>query len=146
LLLEDETAARSALCELARITKPGGTIWVGEVSEVDEYVDQTMRQESLVRWLGWRWNKAGKRAFAESLGQLARAALSHKPFVIVRQSHFYSGPENFLEMAVSCGMECKEYFRSKGLNPERGVIESKCRYDYIFSKRAGPPNGVGEPG
>lgn len=134
LLLDTASVVQRALDEFWRIAKPNARLFLGEVSERDEYVSETKLARSPWEWLVWQWRNNGKRAFGESLWKYVRARTMRKNMIVVSQSHFYGSPPEIIAMANQSQWHLDTYFRSRLFSVENGIVESKSRYDYIFSK------------
>jgi SAM-dependent methyltransferase len=125
---------QAALREMARIARPGATIWVGEISVVDEYAHYGMyRGNSMTAYLWHLLRHHGLRSFLGMIRRWLKAVAGSEQIVLNSAGIFYAGPEKMVSLAESCGLRLKTYFRHKRLDKERRVVDSEFRYDYIFS-------------
>jgi hypothetical protein len=129
---EDEMTA--ALREIARIARPGATIWVGEIPDVDEYAHYGIYRGSSM--LGLLWHVLmhnGLRAFLGMVRRWARAVFGDERIVLNSAGIFFAGPEKMVALAEGCGLRLKTYFRHKELDDAGKPVDSQFRYDYIFT-------------
>jgi hypothetical protein len=134
MYLPGENDVKAALREIARIARPGATIWVGEIPEIDEYAYYGSYRGASMSGLLWHILKHnGLRAFLGMVRRWARAVFGDERIVLNSAGIFYAGPEEMVAMAESCGLRLKTYFRHKELDREGKAVDSQFRYDYIFT-------------
>ncbi len=134
LYLPSEDDIRAALREMARVARPGATIWIGEMPEIDEYV--YYGQYHGTSMLGFLWHLLrhnGMRPFLGMVRRWAKALVGNEQIVLNSARTFYANPEKMISMAKACGLSLKSYFRHK--EPDEGgeVRDSRTRYDYVFT-------------
>jgi hypothetical protein len=62
-----------------------------------------------------------------------KAAIGRDQIVLNSAGLFYAGPEKIIALAKSSGLRLKTYFRHQEVDGGRKVVDSNCRYDYIFT-------------
>jgi len=134
ILFAREEDVRAALCEMARIAQPGATIWVGEITEIDECAYYGMyRGHSMFGLLWHLLRHNGLRSFLGMIRRWLKAVTGSYQIVLNSARNFYVKPDNMISLAQDCGLQLKTYFRHKELDPAGNVVESKFRYNYIFT-------------
>jgi ubiquinone/menaquinone biosynthesis C-methylase UbiE len=132
--LPSEEDVASTLREIARIARPDATIWIGEVSEIDEYTHYRMyRGTSMPAFLWHLLTHNGLRAFLGMIKRWAKATFGKEQIVLNSAGFFYAKPEKLISMAESAGLRLRTYFRHKDLNDAGKIRECDFRYDYIFT-------------
>lgn len=132
--LPSEDDIRAALCEMARIARPGATIWIGEMPEIDEYEHYGMyRGTSMLAFLWHLMKHNGLRAFAGMIRRWLKAVAGSEQIILNSAGMLYVGPEKMLQLAESCGLRLRTYFRHRELEGSGKVVNSKFRYDYVFT-------------
>jgi SAM-dependent methyltransferase len=132
--LSTEKAVRSSLREIARIARPGAIIWVGEmpVAEEGEHY-RRYRGNSMIAFLWFLLRHNGLRSFLGMIRRLLQAVFGSERIILNSAEMFYTEPEAFIPLAEGCGLRLKTHFRHKELDDEGKVVESKFRYDYVFT-------------
>jgi hypothetical protein len=134
ILFPCEEDVRAALREMARIAQPGATIWVGEITEIDECAYYGMyRGHSMPGFLWHLLRHNGLRTFLGMIRRWLRAVTGSEQIILNSARNFYAGPEKMISLAKDCDLQLKTYFRHKELDPAGNVVESKLRYNYIFT-------------
>ncbi len=134
LYLPSERDVPAALREMSRIARPGAMIWVGEMPEIDEYQYYGMyRGNSMVAYLWYLLTHDGVRTFLGMVRRWLKAAIGRDQIVLNSAGLFYAGPEKIIALAKSSGLRLKTYFRHQEVDGGRKVVDSNCRYDYIFT-------------
>jgi hypothetical protein len=119
---------------MARIAQPGATIWVGEITETDECAYYGMyRGHSMPGFLWHLLRHNGLRTFLGMIRRWLRAVTGSEQIILNSARNFYAGPEKMISLAKDCDLQLKTYFRHKELDPAGNVVESKLRYNYIFT-------------
>jgi SAM-dependent methyltransferase len=113
---------RNAIAELARITKPGGTVYIGEIPEAPH---MGIDHSSPVRWLRSLLRCHGPRAAVAGLKDLAVAATSKRELMFYPEPAFFSSPPDIIAVADSC--------RLRELWYERHPFAVE-RWDFLFEK------------
>ncbi len=123
----------SALSEMVRIARPGATIYIGEIPEVDEYAYYQMyRGTSIVRCIWHLRRYHGLRSALGMVRRWLRAAVGLETIVLNSAGLFYATANDFLALSERSGLILKEYFRHRERANE-GITESEVRYDYVFT-------------
>ncbi|MFZ0560765.1 MAG: class I SAM-dependent methyltransferase [Terriglobales bacterium] len=134
ILFPSEEDVKAALREMARIARPGATIWVGEVTDIDECEYYGMyRGHSMPAFLLHLLRHNGLRCFLGMIRRWLKAVTGSEQIVLNSARNFYAGPEKMISLARDCGLQLKTYFRHKELDQQGNVVESKFRYNYIFT-------------
>ncbi|HUM06780.1 MAG TPA: class I SAM-dependent methyltransferase [Terriglobales bacterium] len=134
LYLPSEERVKAALREIARIARPGATILVGEIPEVDEYKHYGMyRGSSMLAYLWHLLTRNGLRSFLGMIRLWWKAVFGQQQIVLNSAGVFHMPHDRFVELATGCGLKLKSCFRHKELNQERAVVDSEFRYDYMFT-------------
>jgi hypothetical protein len=129
-----EEDVQAALREMARIAQPGATIWVGEIPEIDECAYYGMyRGHSMPAFLWHLLRHNGLRSFLGMIRRWLKAVTGSEQIILNSARNFYVGPEKMISLAQACGLQLKTYFRHKELDQDGNVVESKFRYNYIFT-------------
>lgn len=135
LLLESEGEVRAALTEMARIARPGAIVWVGEIPCIDEFALFRMyRGNSMFGLLWYLLAHHGIRAFLGMCRKFAKAALGNERIVLNSARLFYANPATMIELAQSCGLRLNSYSKHEEIDGQGRVVDSKYRYDYLFTK------------
>ncbi|HYM79309.1 MAG TPA: methyltransferase domain-containing protein [Candidatus Dormibacteraeota bacterium] len=135
ILLHSEDRVMSALREMHRIARPGATIWVGEMPEVDEYAVYGKYSGTSMTGMLWHLLKHnGLRAFLGMCRRWLRAAVGKEQIVLNSAGIYYAEPAKMIAMAQACGLRLKTYFRHKDLDQQGNIVDSRFRYDYVFDK------------
>ncbi|MGA2353959.1 MAG: class I SAM-dependent methyltransferase [Terriglobales bacterium] len=125
---------RASLREMARIARPGATIWVGEISEIDGYAYYRMyRGNSMFGFLWHLLRHNGLRSFLGMIRRWLKAVTGSEQIILNSASMFYASPEKMISLAQDCGLQLKTYFRHKELDQAGALVESKFSYNYIFT-------------
>jgi ubiquinone/menaquinone biosynthesis C-methylase UbiE len=134
LYLPSEDDILAALREMARIARPGATIWIGDMPEIDEYAHYGMyRGTSMFALLRHLMKHNGLRAVAGMLRRWLKATVGSEQIVLNSCGILYAGPEKMLQLAETCGLKLKTHFRHREMDESGEVVDSKFRYDYIFT-------------
>jgi hypothetical protein len=132
--LSSEDDVLAAMREMSRIARPGAMIWMGEVSEIDEYAHYGMyRGNSMMAYLWHLLTHSGLRAFLGMTRRWLKATIGSERIVLNSAGMFYAGPEKLILLATSSGLTLKTYFRHEEIDGGSKVVNSKFRYDYIFT-------------
>lgn len=123
-----------ALSEFYRITKVGGTIFIGEMPDSNEMEGRDYGN-SITSWLLWVLKNQGFKSFWTRLKQTVPALFSSEPFVIAPKNMFYMPPVNFIALLAQHGIEVVEHYKHKEIDNEGNIFDSKTRWDYIAVKR-----------
>jgi SAM-dependent methyltransferase len=132
--LASESEVAAALREMARIARPGATVWVGEIPATDEYDQYGMyRGTSMTGLLLHVLRHNGIRSFFGMLRRWLKAVVGNQRIVLNSAGIFWAEPDKMLALAESNGLRLKTYFRHKELDGDGKVVDSKFRYDYVFT-------------
>lgn len=132
--LPSEADILAAMREMARIARPGATIWIGDMPEIDEYAHYGMyRGTSMLALLRHLMKHNGLRAVAGMIRLWLRAVLGSEQIVLNSCGMLYAGPERMLQLAESSGLKLKTYFPHRELDESGEIVDSKFRYDYVFT-------------
>jgi hypothetical protein len=114
---------RQAIAELARITKSGQTVYVGEVPEAPH---NGIEHANPVRWLRSLLRHHGVRAFAAGLKDLTVAATTKREIMFHPDPPFFSSPSEIIAIADACGL--------RELWHQRHPFAME-RWDFLFQKQ-----------
>jgi len=132
--LPTEGDVKAALREMARISRPGATVWIGEVPEIDEQLHYDMyRGASMPGFLWHILKRNGLRSFLGMIRRWIKAVIGKERIVLNSAVIFYAAPEKMVALAQSCGLRLQTCFRHKDLNQEGKIVDSEFRYDYVFT-------------
>jgi SAM-dependent methyltransferase len=132
--LQYQIEVEAGLREIARIARPGATIWIGEVPDIDEYEHYGMyRGDSMVAFLWHLLTRNGVRSFLGMIRRWLKAVLGKEQIVLNSAGAFYITPEKMIALAQGCGLQAKSYSRSKMVDEQGNVTDSEFRYDYLFT-------------
>jgi hypothetical protein len=124
---------KDALEELARISKPRGLVYIGEVPCLNEF-EGKQYGDSIAAWLFWVLRNQGIAEFMARLRQTILALSSREPLLIYPKAHFFSEPDKFVEKATSHGLTLKTHFRHREITSTGDEFDSESRWDYLFEK------------
>ncbi len=134
LYLPGESDVLAAIREMSRISRPGATIWVGEIPEIDEYAHYKMyRGHSMFAYLKHLLRHNGLRSCLGMIRLWLKASLGSEQIILNSAGIFYAGPEKMISLANVGGLRLKTYFRHQEVDEEGKVVDSPFRYDYIFT-------------
>jgi hypothetical protein len=132
--LPSENDIQAAMGEMARIARPDATIWIGDMPEIDEYEYYGIyRGASMLGLLQHLLKNNGPRAAAGMIRRWLKTVVGSEKIVLNSAGMFYAGPEKMLHLAVISGLKLKQYFRHTELDEGGKIVQSKFRYDYIFT-------------
>jgi hypothetical protein len=134
LYLPSESDVRASLREMSRIARPGATIWVGEIPEIDEYAYYGMyRGTSMPAFLWHLLINNGLRSFFGMGRRWLMALTGSEQIVLNSAGMFYAGPEKMVELAQVCGLHLRSQLKHKELDEQGNMVDSMFRYDYTFT-------------
>ena len=132
--LPSEAAVRAALGEIKRVSRSSATIWIGEVPEIDEYSHFGIyRGTSMLGFLWHLLRRNGTRSFFGMIRRWVKAVFGREQIVLNSAGMFYATPDRMRDMAETCGLRLTTFFRHKEVDARGGVLESRFRYDYLFT-------------
>jgi len=134
LILQNEKNVSSALTEFYRVTKLGGTIFIGEMPDSNEMEGENYG-DSISSWLIWVLKNQGVKSFISRLRQTVTALFSSEPFVVAPKNLFYMPPSDFIALLNRHGIEVTKHYRHKEVDGLGNVSDSKTRWNYIGIKR-----------
>lgn len=136
VLLGSTEAAGAALAEIARVAKPGATVFVGEVPEVDEAAALGFyRGGSVLGLLLFLLRHQGLRSFLGMCKRVVMSCFGRHEIVMHPYGFFYARPDEFLAVAGQRGLSIVQYFRHEEACDDMGTPTfSRFRYDYLFRK------------
>jgi ubiquinone/menaquinone biosynthesis C-methylase UbiE len=122
-----------ALHEIARISKKGALIYIGEIPKINEQAGKTYG-DSIIKWLYYVLRTQGLVAFGSRLRQVLRGIFSKEPFIISPKEHFFAEPVAFTALAERHSLQLIEQFPHREITPAGIVFESPTRIDYLFRR------------
>jgi ubiquinone/menaquinone biosynthesis C-methylase UbiE len=129
LLLQDEQRVRNAISEIARITKPGGTVYIGEIPSKDEMQDKSY-DDSIIRWLIWTLKNQGFSNFIHRVRQVFSALTTSEPFIIAPKKVYFSSSNEFIILLENYNFQVINHFRHRLTDSEGSIIECSSRWSY----------------
>ncbi len=123
-----------ALTEFNRITKTGGTIFIGEMPDSDEMAGKNYG-DSIIQWLFWVLKNQDFKSFLKRLKQILTALFSKEPFIIAPKNMFYMAPKDFISLLNQHGFQVIKHYKHKEIDVLGNVYESKTRWNYIGIKK-----------
>lgn len=134
-LLKSEENVVAALREIARVTRPGAKIWLGEIPSANEFqYFKTYCGSSVIGLLWHELRKKGLRAFLSTAKTLLKALIGRETLVLNACEIFHAPPEKFIALAERCGLRPKAHFKYIRKDKSGKLIESPFRYNYVFTK------------
>lgn len=123
VILDDQAAVERALRELARITRKGGMLYVGEIPSDPEATSGA--RSSPTTWIRACASSAGLRAFAYAIRELldASAIRERVPIFYKNENPLWFPPQTFLAMAARAGLKCASQH-----------TDANGRVSYVFNK------------
>lgn len=123
----------TSLREIARVSRNGARIWIGELPRFRE--PASIREfPSYWAMLWWLLRERGPRTFL-GMGRRILTGTQREPVLRTAQS-FWSDPENFIKMASAAGLTIERHFPHRTLDANRQPTESPTRQDYILRSTA----------
>ncbi|MCZ8312840.1 MAG: class I SAM-dependent methyltransferase [Magnetospirillum sp.] len=134
-ILPNEDAVLAAIGEVARVTRPGGLVWIGSVPDRDEnaFYGRTYG-DSIAGWLRFVLRREGPHAALRAALRVARAAVSSEPFVIQPKEVFVCPPDRFAALAASRGLRVLRHFRLRVARNGAQPIESLTRVNFVLER------------
>jgi ubiquinone/menaquinone biosynthesis C-methylase UbiE len=131
--LISQAAVSAALLEIKRITKKGGKVFIGELSDTDEMAGKDYG-DSITAWLAWVLKNQGVKKFGNGLKRVLISLFTAEPFIISSKEGFFMNPNNFIALLESNGFQILKYYRHKEIDLEQNVHDSATRWNYLVSK------------
>jgi len=125
----------ASLREIARIARPSARILIGEIPDKLENAD-VPRHTSIAAKLWWLPRKRGLRSFLGMCRRLAVSFAKRQPILLDlgNQELFFARPEEFLALALECGLTLERYERHQELDRNDKPCDSDSRFNYFFRK------------
>lgn len=136
ILLPDEQVAARALAELARITKVGGSVFVGEHPETDEIDSRVLYGGSLRKRIRYLRRPGAVRASLAVLRDMLRAKLGAGEVVVPPQTIFYCTAERLRAMAKPAGLVVRWSERHMLRERDGTIRPSPTRLDHLLERVA----------
>ena len=124
---------KQSLREFFRITKTGGSIFIGEMPDSNEMAGKKFG-DSIASWLYWVLKTQGFTSFLARLKQCIVAVFSKEPFVISPKTMFYMPPHDFIRLLKEFKIEVKEFYKHIEIDNSGNEFESKTRWNYLCVK------------
>lgn len=139
LLLSGKEEVAEALSELCRITKKGGTVFVGEIPTLDEYTvlnenNLIPQHKSFIERAVIVLKHFGIKEVLIRIINRIKLKINSGIVVHAPPTTYWSSPEEFSELAKTVGLRLKKSFPSSSLAENGSPLVSKTRYDYIFER------------
>ncbi len=137
LLLPDTAAVKASLDEIARITRKGGTVLVGEVPDVAEadlanpVPGKTIHRSAIGRAL----QVFSEKGAWEVVGRLKKrlvATIERRVHLLSPPTTYWTSPQDFIEIADSSGLRFVRMYRSPTLTISAEPAEIDTRWNYVF--------------
>lgn len=147
LLLQDEASVEAAIQEMFRITKCGGTIFVGEMPCLDERkVTETglapapapAMNRSVISRIQTYYRELGLLGLIERIKQAAMRRISNNVIVVGLPPTVWMEPDSFIEMIKRNNLSLKRFWRHKKIDAAGTVSEHYSRYNYLAIKNNAP--------
>jgi SAM-dependent methyltransferase len=134
-ILPSEDDVRAAIGEVARVTRPGGHIWIGSVPDRDEnaYYGRTYG-DSILGWLAFVLKRNGLRAAWRAALRVVRATVTSEPFVIQPKEVFVCPPDRFIALAATHGLRVTWHDRLRLARRDDQPQESLTRFNFMLSR------------
>lgn len=130
IVLGGSKEVAAALSEFRRITKPGATLFIGEVPDCDEFADRRYG-DSISGWLAWVLKTQGAVAFLNRLRQTMRGLVSREPFIVGPKVIFHLPPAEFIGLLARHGFSTTAHFRHREIDAQGRPQESSTRWNYL---------------
>jgi len=137
LLLPDVAAVKASLNEIARITRKGGMVLVGEVPDVAEaeitnpVPGNTAHRSAIGRALQVFSDK-GTGEVVRRLKNRLVATIERRVHVLSPPTTYWTSPQDFIEIADSSGLRFLRMYRSPTLTMTAEPAENETRWNYLF--------------
>jgi SAM-dependent methyltransferase len=123
----------ACVLELARIARPGGIVYLGELPDVNE-VNQRGYGDSILAWLAWSYKHNGFFKFLDNVGLVLKGAFGGEPFVIKPKHQFHIAPSEFLQIAAAKGIPIADHSPHTEISSQGTVTQSLTRWNYLARK------------
>jgi SAM-dependent methyltransferase len=133
LFLAPPDKIEASLAEMARITRPGGRVWIGEMPKEAENTDSPV-YTSVIKLLWFLLRHRGLRTFLGMCKIIALTTWRREPFIMNTgpSIRFYAQPVAFREQAAKVGLKLQKCCTSRTLDPEGHARDLSTRMDYLF--------------
>lgn len=123
------------ISEISRVTKVGGTVYLGEVMIEDELaVARKEYGDSLLRWLIFTLRRRGSKAFFSAIKTLLKSLVSSEPFIIAPKKLLIVSPEEFIELCSKFKLKLIETSIHQLRSDNDEIYELPSRMNFLFSK------------
>lgn len=118
--------------EIKYLLKNGGTLYLGEVPEIDELGSRNYNSDSIVGWLIWVFKNRGQRAFFKNLLKVTRCLFTKEPFIIEPKNRFFVKPNDLVKQMQYLGFKCIKKAPHQQIDQKGNISISKSRWNYLF--------------
>lgn len=121
-----------ALAEIARISRPGARIFLGEMLVSDEYAGD-VDDRAVVRKVCAVFRSEGFLAGLKLVKWLVKAALSPKVTVLAPRKLFWAPVDSFVPQLARHGFRDIRHFPHREIDRDGSERVSRTRVDYVFT-------------
>ena len=122
---------QASLMEFRRLLAPGGTLFVGEIPDRDEFSHHTQYTSAM----DYLVHQRGLRPFVIGAARVARYAFTQEPFLERQSTVFYATPTMLRGLLEDAGFADISWSRHGTPGPGGQVVESATRWNYTASVR-----------
>jgi ubiquinone/menaquinone biosynthesis C-methylase UbiE len=131
ILLINKNEIEPALGEIGRVSHSGAVVFIGEIPSKNEFENRSYG-DSITKWLIWVAKNNGMKEFSKNLFQVCCSIITSEPFIIAPKKHYYSHPDDFINLAEKCGLIYQHSFVHKEITRNGKEKDHANRYNYVF--------------
>ena len=122
----------ASLMEFRRLLSPGGTVFLGEIPDRDEFSHHAQYTSAI----DYLVHQRSPREFASGAARVARYAFTRRPFLERQSTVFHATPTVFQGMLEAAGFDDVSWRRQGASEAGGQVVESATRWDYTARVRS----------
>ena len=122
----------ASLLEFHRLLSRGGTVFLGEIPDRDEFSHHAQYTSAI----DYLVHQRSPREFASGAARVARYAFTRRPFLERQSTVFHATPTVFQGMLEAAGFDDVSWRRQGASEAGGQVVESATRWDYTARVRS----------
>ena len=124
---------KKSLKEFNRVLKIGGTVYIGELPDVDEMKGKNYGN-SLLQWLIYLKKERGLNDFIDGLKTILKSIFGSEPFIFVPKYMFFIERKQLGKVLKAYGFKIISEKRHQEITHEGKEIQSNTRWNYVAVK------------